>query len=536
MPITGLDRVTLITGPNGELAKITGPDGLIWESEADSSTFTLATAIIDFSITKAGVITRTAVLGSFEGTNYTDGQNIGINNATITLTGGLRVPTDPKWTNSGELLTITGFSVTQEVTKAHPTVTTNGGNAVGVGFFTANGAITALNGSTISATGFYYIIGEQNSNLVKQGTRITSTATQTGEGTFNATISGLTQGSAYSFLAFAESDEGTGFGDVDIVAIGIANATAFWAYTDTGSPYGGTAGTPGTPSVGDWMSQPNAGTTGIVVDSTGKPTSARCNAAQTLCGVRRTTTTPTPVTGASQDQNGVCVFTEGLVQPGLQCEDDGGSPATGDEGDTNTRTRGGVGYTAQVVTNDDRNVTNDDYVPALPEFAFINLGVSGSISDQGVISLSHSTGGGTLTHDPESYDPISGQMSRTIDVQVTGVTVPDDGTYLDGGATNQTYNGTYTTTQPAESTLAAPIAVIIIGDNEYTGTGNVLTLDPGTYSVAVRNDGGAAVRGKVTFVGGPFTVPGTNETARSTVNYTNATSSSFASVTVSGVQ
>ena len=286
--------------------------------------FMLSDAGIVFEVSKSGTITLTIVQGSFVDTNYANGDEIGINNGDIELTGSVRVPTDTAaWTNSGELVTITGYSFTQEPTASTPDVTTNAASSIGSVFTTFNGEITDLHDSIIKSTGFYYIEGDSTTtdSEILQGTQVFTTAAQTEVGTFSSIVSGLESSTEYHFLAFAESESlGTGYGTGLSLTTLETEAFAFWAYVNDGSPYGGTAGTQTVGAYGDWGGALNSGTTDLEFDSTGKPTSARCDATSKTCSVSRTRTVSTPYTGGSQDQDGVCVFTAGTQPAGLACD------------------------------------------------------------------------------------------------------------------------------------------------------------------------------------------------------------------------
>ena len=535
MPILGLGTVVKAASANGSIAKVTGENGIIWQSAGGATEFTLATAVIDFSVTQLGVITLGLSLGSFEGTNYTNGQNIGFNNGTIDLMGGLRVPTDTKWTNSGELLTIEGITAMQEPRDAAPAVTTNAATSTGSLFTTLNGEITDLHGSTIKSTGFYYIAGDSTTtaNEVFQGTKVFTTEAQKEVGTFSIIVSGLLSSTEYHFLAFAESESlGTGYGSVRSLTTLETEAFAFWAYTNDGSPYGGTAGTPTTGAYGAWGGAANSGTTDVTLNDAGKPISARCAASNETCSVSRTRQVSTPYTGGSQDQDGVCVFTAGTQPSGLACTD----PA-GDEGDTTERTVT-AGYNAVTDDVQTASVQNRDYVAQDPEFGFDNLGVTCSIDGDGNITLD-STVDATLTHSPEKFLASSVIIKdREISVSAGGVTIPSG--FQEAGAEDQSYSGTCTADQPAQTVLPVPAGILTVtygrdSTREYTTNRNTLDLEAGTsYSIAVRNTGGTAtLTNKVNIDGSPYIVSSINNATRNhSCRYTNASGTSFIGVTI----
>ena len=102
-------RFTTTAGGGSTEFKVNGADG-----EVDD-------AGIDFAVSRSGEITLSLTAGTFKGTNYTpnvtgvDPQNIGAVtvDTTRTLTGSVVVPDTAMWSNRGEDVTITNFSVTQ---------------------------------------------------------------------------------------------------------------------------------------------------------------------------------------------------------------------------------------------------------------------------------------------------------------------------------------------------------------------------------------------------------------------------------------
>ena len=510
--------------------------------------FMLSDAGIIFEVSQSGTITLTIVDGTFVDTNYEPGDEIGINNDDITLTGSVRVPNDDtKWTNNNQLVTITGFTRAQLPTDSSPDVQTDAATSVGATSATLNGQITDLHGSVVDGTGFYYIEDADATAAETQlGTKISSTALQTGVGSFSRVVNGLSQGDTYSFLAYAESDFSPSYGAVQTLTTTQAAAIAFWSYTNVvgQGPTGGTAGTTTYGSYGAWGPAVNTSTTSVSFDTDGvTPVSARCDPGEIKCSISRSRTFSTPITGASQAQTGVCIFTEGSVASTLRCEDSAGNPTTGVAGDTNTK-NASIDYVSTGNDVETDVIGNSDYVPAKPEFAFSNLGYSATISSQGVISDS-TTISGTITTDPTGYetDLVDSSTSRTFDVLVTGVTVPDDGTYQDGGATNQSYSGTYTANQPAQVTLAAPVATLTItqGTTDYVFTGTTFRqgedLVPGTsYSVAISNTGGTAtlIPSESNNLAGPYIVPAAGTGRGHGGTYTNATDTSKVFATVRG--
>ena len=517
--------------------------------------FMLSDAGIIFEVSQSGTITLTRVQGTFVDTNYENGDEIGINNDDITLTGSIRVPNDDTlWTNNNQLVTITGFTRAQLPTDSSPDVQTDAATSKGATFATLNGQITDLHGSVVDGTGFYYIEDADATSAETQlGTKVSSAELQTEVGSFTRNVSGLTQGATYSFLAYAESDFSPSYGDVETFTTTEAAATADWIYTNVvgQGPTGGTSGTTTYGAFGAWGPAVNTSTTSVSFDTDGvTPVSAKCDPGELNCSISRSRTFSTPITGASQAQTGVCIFTTGSVASTLRCEDSTATPTTGVAGDTNTR-NASVDYNDTGNDTETRSIGNSDYVPDLPEFAFSNLGYSATISSQGVISSSTDVAG-TITTDPPDYggdDLVDVSTPRTFDVLVTGVTVPTNvpPVFSDEGATGQSYPGTYTTNQPAQVTLAAPSAVLTItqgvapNTTDYVFRGIVerqgVDLVPGSsYSVAIDNEGGKAnlIPSESNNLAGPYIVPAAGEGRGHGGTYTNATDTSKVFATVRG--
>lgn len=101
-----------VTDPGGASNDSTGQT-VTWSNP----TFVLSTAGISFSVSRAGTVSLGISQGSFSGTNYSNGQNLGRvgSSRTLTLTGSVIVPTTG-YDNPGASITITGISATQSRT------------------------------------------------------------------------------------------------------------------------------------------------------------------------------------------------------------------------------------------------------------------------------------------------------------------------------------------------------------------------------------------------------------------------------------
>lgn len=121
MPVirNGVARAAIVAGESRQAEIVNGVNRLADGGGQTAVDFTINNAGITFSVTRAGRVTLTIAMGGLENTNFSNNQEIGINNGTITLTGSIRVPTDTAaWTNSGELITISGITATQQATSA----------------------------------------------------------------------------------------------------------------------------------------------------------------------------------------------------------------------------------------------------------------------------------------------------------------------------------------------------------------------------------------------------------------------------------
>ena len=151
--------------------------GITAEQAATSTAvaFTLADAGISFSVAQNGIVSLSITTGTFAGTNYTNGQNIGaVSTATTrTLTGSVMVPNNPAlWTNAGQTVTITGITAQQAATVpvARPFSIAN----AGISFSVAQNGRVSLSITTGILFGTNYTNG-QNIGTVSTATTRTLT-------------------------------------------------------------------------------------------------------------------------------------------------------------------------------------------------------------------------------------------------------------------------------------------------------------------------------------------------------------------------
>ena len=146
--------------------------GITAQQAAAARPFTLADAGVSFSVAQNGIVSLSIGTGTFAGTNYTNGQNIGtVSTATTrTLTGSVRVPNDSTlWSNAGQTITITGITARQAAT------------IVAVAFTLANAGITfsvAQNGRVSLSIGTGILVGTNYANGQNIGT-VSSVTTRT---------------------------------------------------------------------------------------------------------------------------------------------------------------------------------------------------------------------------------------------------------------------------------------------------------------------------------------------------------------------
>ena len=100
---------------NGQPANTATLNGtVVWQRTTGPQAFTIGNAGIDFRVPRNGVVLLTINQGTLEGTNFQNLQQLGtVTVDTLrTLTGNVRVPNDStKWTNAGQLVTITVFQI-----------------------------------------------------------------------------------------------------------------------------------------------------------------------------------------------------------------------------------------------------------------------------------------------------------------------------------------------------------------------------------------------------------------------------------------
>ena len=119
------------------------------------------------------------------------------------------------------------------------TVTTSVASSIEETSAVFSGEATNDGGATITETGIVYAITTTNSNPEIGGAGVTKAANGNAIGVFSETISGLTDGTQYSYSAYVTNSEGTAYGDVltfttkEIPPAGVATLTTTAAMSVT---------------------------------------------------------------------------------------------------------------------------------------------------------------------------------------------------------------------------------------------------------------------------------------------------------------
>jgi hypothetical protein len=137
----------------------------------------------------------------------------------------------------------------QAPTAVAPTVTTSAATMITTTGSTLGGNVTADGGATVTGRGVVY--SSTNTTPTIGGNGVTQSANGTGTGTFSASISGLTAGTAYSVRAYATNSVGTSYGStqtfttsaptITLTPATLPNGTGGFAYSQTVTSSGGTA-------------------------------------------------------------------------------------------------------------------------------------------------------------------------------------------------------------------------------------------------------------------------------------------------------
>jgi uncharacterized protein (TIGR02145 family) len=159
------------------------------------------------SVSERGIFYGTSSNPVSTGSKVTVGNGAGEFSTTLTgLSGGtiyyfVAFATNGEGTSLGSEL-----SFTTDIIVGAPVVETNAATSVGETSATINGNVTDDGGNTVTERGFYY---GPSADPVTSGTRLSE---GDGTGSFSASLTGLSLGTTYYFVAFATNDSGTSYG------------------------------------------------------------------------------------------------------------------------------------------------------------------------------------------------------------------------------------------------------------------------------------------------------------------------------------
>ena len=115
--------------------------------------------------------------------------------------------TSPTWTDSSG----DGYSSTVTPGNVPPCVTTPASRSITSTTAILGGDVTSNGGATVTALGVVYAPADTNSYPQIGGTGVTKVTGKGTSGVFVINVSGLTQGKAYSFAAYATNSVGTAY-------------------------------------------------------------------------------------------------------------------------------------------------------------------------------------------------------------------------------------------------------------------------------------------------------------------------------------
>ena len=365
--------------------------------------FTFADAGVTFSVSVSGVVSLSITTGTIQSSTYDDGHSFGVITSDADRHNNIVVLVPTGYSNTGQTVAMELIYTQQGASL--PTVTTVDESNVNTTFATLNGSVSSL--IPILEKGFYYIEGNISipSFIASNGFYLFDS--NSGTGNYSEVASGLSNGTTYSYIAFARNSLGTAYGSVDTFTTIQAPATADWIYSNSGDPEGGTEGTLTCAPYGDWT-----GAADIQFSGT-NPTSASCGSEDELCTITRTRSCTQPFTNADQDQVGVCtIITTGSGTPSC-------SSPTGAVGSTTTRTITSASYVVTTMETETRQVTNDAF-EAPVFFTSDNIVVTScGVSDNGDSGFVLTNFGTATITNLGSISPNTGSNDRLVNVTFT---------------------------------------------------------------------------------------------------------------------
>ncbi len=231
----GILNTGSFTSPRSFIAAVTNNSGstitsltINWDFEKSRS----GTRAFDWTFFHGSTTTATTAATSGDQSYAADAANTVISNPPLTTAKsvsltGLTVANSStyylRWTftgvggsSNGQGIGIDNISITAaSAAAASPTVTTPTSANLAPTSATLGGNLTSNNGSAITARGVVYALTATNSSPQIGGTGVTALPEGgTATGVFTTPVTGLTQSSAYSFVAYATNGVGTSYSSV----------------------------------------------------------------------------------------------------------------------------------------------------------------------------------------------------------------------------------------------------------------------------------------------------------------------------------
>lgn len=213
---------------NADLASLALSSGTLspaFASGTTSYTASVANAISSITVTPTAAQANATIAVRVNGGGYASvvsgsasgalALNVGSNTVDVRVTA-----------QAGNTRTYT-VTVTRAAALAAPTVTSSTATSVSATGATLGGNVTSDGGAAITERGVVYSATATNSDPLIGGTGVTNVTTTGTTGVFTVAVTGLTQGTAYSYKAYATNNQGTSY---------TTPVSTFTTTSNTGSP------------------------------------------------------------------------------------------------------------------------------------------------------------------------------------------------------------------------------------------------------------------------------------------------------------
>jgi spore germination protein GerM len=181
-----------------------------FSSTTTTYTASVANAVSSITVTPTAAQTNATIAVRINGSSYANVTSGSASGALALNVGGNTV--DVRVTaQDGTTIKTYSVTVTRAAAITPPTVTTPTAASVTATGATLGGNVTSDGGSAITERGVVYSVTAMNSNPVIGGSGVVKVATTGTTGVFTGAVTGLTQGTGYSYKAFATNSSGTSY-------------------------------------------------------------------------------------------------------------------------------------------------------------------------------------------------------------------------------------------------------------------------------------------------------------------------------------